>query len=593
MSLHQLAQQIQANGRGNDTQLVHMAPAEVRAMRKLAQQHGGDLTINPRTGLPEAGFLEQILPTVVGAGVGIMTANPMLGAAAGGAMGMAMNKGSIQSGLMAGLGAYGMSSLGAGLMATGAESLATAPEAMAGALGVPGAATGPGSQAAMLAQQNAGMGLEGIESVRSAAGTAQGAMPSAAPSTFDQLQAGYKGTKLDMDFLKKNMFPIGMAAAPLLMGASSSSNNQNQQDEANKGYIRPYTFSQTRNPNYTGAGTPYFNQSMTAQAPIPAADYGAQPMPFAAEGGIMRTQYMADGGIADIPTSSATPVKKVPVLADFVAAANKAGTPAMTAQYVNPQQRYTAPVNQVPQAVTDYNNILAQRAQQEYVVQPQLSAMVPQHLRPAPVAYKAPNLTSTTSEAPQKTELQKLQDQIDAMNSQQQNMYTGNYYGTGGGDGGAAGAAGAAGDGGSAGAGEGGNGGSAFAMGGGIGTNYDGTSRFNHGPEYPMQQPQNFAYGGGISNLGGYSDGGRLLRGPGDGVSDDIPAQIGDKQPARLADGEFVIPARIVSELGNGSTDAGAKRLYAMMDRVQANRSKTVGKGKVAVNSKSDKYLPA
>ena len=121
MSLHQLAQQIQASGRGNDTQLVHMAPAEVRAMRKLAQQHGGDLSINPRTGLPEAGFLESILPTVVGAGVGIMTGNPMIGAAAGGAMGMAMNKGSIQSGLMAGLGAYGMGSLGAGLMATGAS----------------------------------------------------------------------------------------------------------------------------------------------------------------------------------------------------------------------------------------------------------------------------------------------------------------------------------------------------------------------------------------------------------------------------------------------------------------------------------------
>ena len=98
---------------------------------------------------------------------------------------------------------------------------------------------------------------------------------------------------------------------------------------------------------------------------------------------------------------------------------------------------------------------------------------------------------------------------------------------------------------------------------------------------------------GGISNLGGYSDGGQLLKGPGDGVSDDIPAQIGARQPARLADGEFVVPARIVSELGNGSTDAGAKQLYAMMDRVQKNRNKTVGKGKVAVDAKSRKLLPA
>lgn len=98
---------------------------------------------------------------------------------------------------------------------------------------------------------------------------------------------------------------------------------------------------------------------------------------------------------------------------------------------------------------------------------------------------------------------------------------------------------------------------------------------------------------GGIASLGGYSDGGRLLRGPGDGVSDSIPAVIGNKQPARLADGEFVIPARIVSELGNGSTDAGARQLYAMMDRIQAARRKTVGKDKVAANTKAAKNLPA
>lgn len=101
------------------------------------------------------------------------------------------------------------------------------------------------------------------------------------------------------------------------------------------------------------------------------------------------------------------------------------------------------------------------------------------------------------------------------------------------------------------------------------------------------------ANGGIMHGLGGYSDGGRLLKGPGDGVSDSIPAVIGNKQPARLADGEFVIPARIVSELGNGSTEAGARKLYAMMERVQKRRGKTVGKGKVAVNSKADKHLPA
>jgi hypothetical protein len=96
---------------------------------------------------------------------------------------------------------------------------------------------------------------------------------------------------------------------------------------------------------------------------------------------------------------------------------------------------------------------------------------------------------------------------------------------------------------------------------------------------------------GGLGSLGHYSDGGHLLKGPGDGVSDSIPAMIGDKQPARLADGEFVIPARIVSEIGNGSTDAGARKLYAMMDRIQKARGKTLKN--VAANSKADKHLPA
>jgi len=130
----------------------------------------------------------------------------------------------------------------------------------------------------------------------------------------------------------------------------------------------------------------------------------------------------------------------------------------------------------------------------------------------------------------------------------------------------------------------------------------DGTYLAGNGKRYDVTGKQlaagggmmGYAVGGGLGSLGSYSDGGRLLKGPGDGVSDSIPATIGAKnQPARLADGEFVIPARIVSELGNGSTDAGAKKLYAMMDRVQKARGKTTGKNKVAANSRADKYLPA
>jgi hypothetical protein len=134
------------------------------------------------------------------------------------------------------------------------------------------------------------------------------------------------------------------------------------------------------------------------------------------------------------------------------------------------------------------------------------------------------------------------------------------------------------------------------AANGGIMRNYDdelGTDDIGSSTQGNMQKGLfglGYAAGG---HLGDYSDGGRLLRGPGDGVSDDIPATIANKQPARLADGEFVIPARIVSEIGNGSTDAGAKRLYAMMDKIQSGRKKTVGKGDIAKDTKAKKHLLA
>lgn len=127
------------------------------------------------------------------------------------------------------------------------------------------------------------------------------------------------------------------------------------------------------------------------------------------------------------------------------------------------------------------------------------------------------------------------------------------------------------------------------ARGGEIYGDYEGVEEAPDGG-YAPGGGLNFAGGGGIGDLGGYSDGGRLLRGPGDGVSDNIPATIEGKRPARLADGEFVIPARAVSELGNGSTEAGSKQLYKMLDRIAQKRKS--GKG-LAYNADPKKLLPA
>jgi hypothetical protein len=113
-------------------------------------------------------------------------------------------------------------------------------------------------------------------------------------------------------------------------------------------------------------------------------------------------------------------------------------------------------------------------------------------------------------------------------------------------------------------------------------------------PYYRAQYTRYAAGGGlmsgGIADLGRYSDGGRMLKGPGDGMSDSIPATIANKRPARLADGEFVVPADVVSHLGNGSTDAGARKLYAMMDKVRRART---GKKKQAPAVNTGRFMPA
>jgi len=122
-------------------------------------------------------------------------------------------------------------------------------------------------------------------------------------------------------------------------------------------------------------------------------------------------------------------------------------------------------------------------------------------------------------------------------------------------------------------------------------------------PPMPMPPPNNpygaavgedynFGFSGGGAMPTEYLAGGKLLEGEGDGMSDDIPAVIRGKgvQRAALADGEFVVPADVVSHLGNGSTKAGAKKLYAMMDRIREART---GRTRQSPAVNANKYLPA
>jgi hypothetical protein len=124
-NLHPIAQAVQSQGRGKDTQLVHMTPNEVQGLHALAKAHGGSLSVNPSTGLPEAGFLDSMLPTILGVGITAATGGAaapwMIGAGIGGLQ--YMRTGSLEKGLMAGLGAYGGAGLGTSLMGAGASNV--------------------------------------------------------------------------------------------------------------------------------------------------------------------------------------------------------------------------------------------------------------------------------------------------------------------------------------------------------------------------------------------------------------------------------------------------------------------------------------
>ena len=137
-----MAQQLQSMGRDEDSMLVHMTPNEVNSLQGLAMAHGGSLTINPETGLPEAGFLKKLLPTLLGIGLNFIPGVGPLAAAGLVAAGSVAKTGSLSKGLMAGLQAYGGASLAGGLApaATGSKIAST----VGGAVNTTAGAAAPG-----------------------------------------------------------------------------------------------------------------------------------------------------------------------------------------------------------------------------------------------------------------------------------------------------------------------------------------------------------------------------------------------------------------------------------------------------------------
>ena len=172
MSLHDIAKQVQSKGRNSDKVLVHMTPEELGGLQHLAMAHGGSLTINPETGLVEAGFLKKILPMVAGAVLAPMTAgiiNPMtlsaMIGAAGTGIGLAKGKSlgaSLMSGVKAGMSGYGGAGIGNSLASMG--NIASGGKNIYGALA--GDAGGIQGGAAMN-KAVANSGMQGLKNVGS------------------------------------------------------------------------------------------------------------------------------------------------------------------------------------------------------------------------------------------------------------------------------------------------------------------------------------------------------------------------------------------------------------------------------------------
>src|SRR6267154_302893 len=627
-----MARGLAALGRGPDSQLVHMSNSEIGGLQHLAHMHGGSLTRNPRTGLVEAGWLSAILPDLIGAalvatGVGAPLAGLIVGA------GDTAITGDWKQGLMAGLGAFGGGQLAgglAGLGATGGAGADAAATTGAGA-GAADATTGiatqtPGTFGSLgaLGGTPSGLGTLGTLSGDAAAPTALSSVASqAAPSLAT---SGTTGALADASAASATPLPTptaGIAPAP--------DPNQIVQSGINPktGAIQYSTQAQLDATRATaaraaairnGAANLGQNSFMTnvgnmgrGIGDLAGQGSGIRNLSF---GGSLLSALDPMRGIAIPGVRHWTEDKLSSMLAndsptvarlssDFLGPTVAGETrgkihydtggitanPALTAANTAPPPMNNpnmGPPQAQPQSSFTPAPVMAQQGQSiAHPPSPQMAAYYQGLMQPPAQPQVPPAPPSTAWDSYLSSLNQRLQPPPPPPPPPAVGPGSTPHPVMGGGH----------------------NGlripysGGASGIGGG-GSYYNPSTQtytpYSHqstGISTPgVGTP---AYGGGFATggmahggLGCYSDVGHLLRGPGDGMSDSIPAEItgGKPQQAALADGEFVIPADVVSHLGNGSTEAGSKRLYAMMDHVRRART---GKESQAPAIKPNKFMPA
>lgn len=445
-----LAQQLQSYGRGDDTVLVHMTPNEVNSLQGLAMAHGGSLTINPHTGLPEAGFLGKILPMLLGVGLNFILPGSGLAikglstAAQAGLMtglGATAITGDIQKGLMAGLGAFGGASLAGGVQGALAKT----------AVPPPGGVVPPG-----------------------------GTPPIAPP----------------------------VAGAPVTPPIDAAL-----------------------------AGSPEFvAQQAARQATTQAATQAAAKAPGVLSRFGQGFAQTAKGPMTGILGKAAVPMAGLGVLNTLSEVTAPSGVKTSSGQIDNSYQGpYTAQQREA-QFATDTADILGSSKERDYfpVDVPEIYNMQGQVVQPGTTTARGTPIIQNYLLPPSKKKGSPM-------------------YG--------------------------------FRAVPYMGINPEDETMFAKGGEVELADGAFVVDARTVSELGNGSSnaghellarmGGRPVRGPGDGVSDSVPARIGRDQPARVARDEVIFSPEAVRRIGKGNEKRGAEKLYALMEKAHKARKKS------------------
>ena len=593
-----IASLLASRGRKGDSMLVHMAPEEVQGLQSLAYAAGGQLSINPVTGLYEANFLKKLLPTILGFGLSFIPGVGPLAAAGLVGAGEAVRTGDLGKGLMAGLGAFGGAGLGSGLAAAGKAGTEAALTGVTPAGALPGSSLAkyslpqlPGTAAAA-GTETAKQGLfgtvqQGIQGLGTKAG--REAFMGAIPGGTTGIAAGGMGLanaltpdvqfpdamgQVDDSYYESEGYdpatgtfrggrwrkgypgfpPLGMAEGGDVTPARRTweempmDQESLQPNSAKAGWLEFMQNNPAERQKFIDAGYPpeFFQQD-------PATFTGNRP-------------FVA-GRDEEVRASEQARI------------AQQGYSPTYFEQFKAPSTQSTGGASS-GNSLTDYMNQLNQ-----FVTSP---IAPPRPPAPPPAAVAPPGRGGNVV-AGGEIDYNQLRDMFGGgFGSGFGNLNFGSL-------------------------------GQYLQGGPGSDMRWDAEQgRFVRDTPAapttsPVMQPQQtammdpyaqmrnqmaglgglnqvmFRQGGNVPPMQ-YAAGGKFLKGPGDGMSDDIKANINGEQEARLADGEFVIPADVVSHLGNGSSNAGSRKLYDMMAKVRNART---GTKKQAPAVKVDKYLPA